>query len=106
MDEWPNLPGLRESAKRGCGFCAFLREAIMSNKFKDAWGDFTEEMLAKANLKRLSLELWYDTDFGPHLPLTHSWTRPQIIDYLTVRCKFETGLEFHLHFELEGVPGE
>lgn len=104
MDEWPNLPGLRESARRGCGFCALLREAILSDKFKDAWDDFAQGSDAKAGRKRLSLELWYDKDLRPDLsfPRLGAWNT----EYLTVRGKFEEELKFHLHFELEGIIGE
>lgn len=35
-DKWSDLPRPLDSAKAGCGFCAFLREAILSHDFKNA----------------------------------------------------------------------
>ncbi|KAK2596481.1 hypothetical protein N8I77_013369 [Diaporthe amygdali] len=58
-DEWPDLPRLLHSAKAGCGFCAFIREAILSHDFKDAWENLTEAEVTEAEREKLGIEFQY-----------------------------------------------
>lgn len=102
-DEWPELPRLFGSAQAGCAFCAFLREAILSDKFNDAWGNATNNSIIKADRKVIDLEFYYGRKV-PHPRYQHP--RRDALRYLIVRVTFEENLSVHLYFELEADPGQ
>lgn len=104
-DEWPTLPRLLVSAQEGCGFCAFLREAILSHKFSDAWEHLADGRITKSDPARLDLELWYRRETPPFSRYL-SFEVTRYLRYMMVRVTFDEVSSVLLHFELEGVAGQ
>lgn len=102
-DEWPELPRLFGSAQAGCAFCAYLREAILSHKFSDAWENSTNGSIAKANRKLLQFEFHYGRKV-PHPRYQHP--RRDDLRYLIVRVTIQETSSILLYFELESVNGK
>lgn len=102
-DEWPNLPRLLSSAQAGCGFCAFLREAILSDRFNDAWTYSTEGGITKADRKEFDIDFYYAREIVP------SWftdERVRDLRYLIIKVTFNRGISVYLHFDIEGITGK
>ena len=102
-DKWPDLPRLFSSAQDGCAFCAFLREAILSDKFNDAWENSTNESITKANRSVLDFGFHYGRKV-PHPRYQHP--RRDALRYLIVKVAFEEKSSVHLYFELETIIGK
>lgn len=102
-DLWPDLPRLFESAQSGCAFCAFLREAILSDKFNDAWENSTNGSITKADRKLVEFEFHYGRKAAnPPSPLVCLFA----MRYLIVRVTFEESLTVLLYFQLEAITGK
>lgn len=100
-DTWPDLPRLRDSAQAGCGFCAFLREAILSEKFSDAWKYVTDASTTKDDHQQLILSFWYGME-KEILPSQNQYLpRRHCLRYLIVKVTFDHELSVFLRFELE-----
>ncbi|KAJ4395972.1 hypothetical protein N0V93_000188 [Gnomoniopsis smithogilvyi] len=94
-DRWPGLPRLLGSAEFGCGFCALLREAILSTEAHDAWGCCIEGGLTEAFPSQLEFAFTYCS--GP-------WVGNGL-QSLEVKVTHEiTNLCIHLRFRIEADP--
>ncbi|KAJ0109497.1 HET-domain-containing protein [Diaporthe amygdali] len=98
-DTWPDLPGLLDSAQAGCGFCDFLREAILSQDFRDVWHDLTGERITEAGRESLGLELQYAS------PLDLGYCNPSAgLKYLTVSVAIgNSDFKIYLVFRIEAI---
>lgn len=101
-DEWPNLPRLLGSAQAGCGFCGFLREAILSGRFNDALNHLSQGSVTESDHKRLHFELHYGSTAQPPYTLSPSYD----IESLIVKVTFEQGASVYMNFTVEAIDGE
>lgn len=105
-DTWPNLPRLLDSAQAGCGFCAFLREALLSGKFDDAWKHVNDGSTKKDDRQRLILSFWYAIE-QEILPTRNQYIpRRPGLRYLIVKVTFDNEPSIFLRFELEATTGK
>lgn len=103
-DEWPDLPRLLKSAQEGCGFCGFLREALLSGRFNDALKHLSQGRIMNVVHRRLNFEL----NYGGLVSSRHHFSLPSSYDteFLIVKVTFEQGPSVHMHFEVEAIAGE
>lgn len=105
-DVLPGLPRLWESAQAGCDFCAFLREAILSEDVDDVCRNEVGKSIEAVSPSEISIRLllgtkqWrdgpkYEEDYG-FLSL-HDLMVSVFIESVDVRC--------NLYFTIEAAAG-
>lgn len=95
-DMWPGLPRLLNSAKSGCGFCALVREAILSNESRDAWLGLIEGGLTEDTPSQLDMSFTYLSE--------HRYIGLAYLELTVVHVM--TDLKIQLRFQLEANPGQ
>lgn len=104
-DEWPDLPRMTKSADSGCGFCRFLQESILSDRFDDACEHLSQGSSAKNGQRGFGLEFRYERKRSLRVhPLSEPWTVEDLM--LIVNVKYEDGSSIIMHFEIEACPGK
>lgn len=106
-DEWPALPDLLYSAQAGCGFCDFLRKAILSDESKDLWNHLDEKRLAEARPSELMIDLRYYRWVGYHPYRSRNPSRPRYhLDRLEVSLTSVDLPHICLTFQIEAASGQ
>lgn len=95
-DMWPGLPRLLNSAKSGCGFCALVREAILSNESRDAWLGLIEGGLTEDTPSQLDMSFTY---LSEHRYIGLAYLELTIVHVMT-------DLKIQLRFQLEANLGQ
>lgn len=105
-DVLPGLPRLWESSQAGCDFCAFLREAILSDDVDDVCRNEVGKSIEAVSPSEISISLqlgmkeWgdgpkYEKDYA--FELLHDLLVSVFIESIEVRC--------FLHFTMEAAAG-
>lgn len=102
-DVWPSLPRLHDLATTGCGFCAFLQDAILSRKFNETLERMAEGTVRKAHPTQIGLKMWYSRTVGAD---RFPQPQPRALRYLTVSITFGGEFTVYLGFKLEAMPGK
>lgn len=95
-DMWPDLPRLLSSSNLGCGFCALVREAILSNESRYAWLGLIEGGLTEDTPSQLEISLAYLSE--------HRYIGLAYLE-LTV-LHVTTDLKIQLRFQVEANLGQ
>lgn len=117
-DQLPDLPKLLRSAERGCGFCAFLRDAILSEDMNDVFTDAFGRNISESVSHLIHIGYTYSTTLSNRISVPPSAemltpTRgkdsllhhPNWLDGIQVHLEVDK-VEFELEFPIEADPGE
>lgn len=108
-DQLPDLPKLFRSAERGCGFCAFLRDAVLSEDMNDVFRDAFGRDIAESGSHLIRIRHEYGTTSYNRISIPSSTTSSRYPNYWLDGIKVHLEVEkvkFGLEFPIEADPGE
>lgn len=108
-DMWPGLPRLLDSARAGCKFCAFLRDAVLSDDVKDLWshmnGGSVGVLLQTTRLQIAIRYMTWHKSLDSETSLS-AGAPEYVLDSLEVSLESIDLPVIFLHFRLEAATGE